>query len=204
VATLSDGAIFGEMSLITGQPRSATVVVTEDVDLIELGPEALAAMGDELSRVAPALDQLAYKRWMANLMRQSPIFQAFTDSERQELLKWFQALQVPRGTLLFDQGEQVKGIYLVVRGEVALMRRVRDGTPSLVAKQGPGSMPGMQALLAGTPTTTAATTLSPATVLFLPGSTFQRLMDGVPEFVQAIQGCVQSPPAAPREISHAC
>ncbi|MEW6433969.1 MAG: mechanosensitive ion channel family protein [Myxococcota bacterium] len=42
VATLGPGDTFGEMSLLTGAPRAATVVATEDCVVLELGRDAFA------------------------------------------------------------------------------------------------------------------------------------------------------------------
>lgn len=42
VATLGRGQTFGEMSLLTGEPRSATVVAIDDTALLELDREAFA------------------------------------------------------------------------------------------------------------------------------------------------------------------
>lgn len=42
LATLERGAAFGEMSLLTGEPRAATVVAQEDCVLLEMGREAFS------------------------------------------------------------------------------------------------------------------------------------------------------------------
>jgi small-conductance mechanosensitive channel len=42
IATLERGAAFGEMSLLTGEPRSATVVALEDCVLLEMGRDVFA------------------------------------------------------------------------------------------------------------------------------------------------------------------
>jgi CRP-like cAMP-binding protein len=186
VANLSDGAIFGEMSLITGSERSATVEVTEETDLLELGPEALGAIGEELGGVAKALDRLAEKRWMANLMRQSPVFAAFNEEERLELLKHFQAHQVPEGTMLLKQGLGAPGIYLVLRGEVGLSKRGDDGA-QITSTLGPSATIGLSALLNDEPSPHKATALTPATVLYMPAESVFRLIEAVPEFARAIR-----------------
>jgi len=187
VATLSDGAIFGEMSLITASPRSATVRVSEETDLLELGPESLAAIGDELPRVATALDRLAQRRWMANLMRQSPMFSAFNDTERLDLLRHFSAHEVAQGTVLLPQDREAEGIYLVLRGEVGMFRHAGQGPGDLVSRTGPGSTLGLESIVDGRPVTSSATTLTPATVLFLPAESVRRLVRAVPELARAIR-----------------
>jgi len=205
LATLSDGAVFGEMALVTGMPRSATVVTTEETDLVELGPETLAAMGDELTRIAPALDRLAQRRWMNNLVRRNPMFQVFSDQERQQLLQRFEAMEVPRGTVLIEQGEQPRGLYIVVHGEVATVRRAPDSAPQIVERLGSGAMPGLDAVVSEAPAATSAVALTATTVLFLSGRFFRRLVAAVPEVIQAVRTIPPPlPPSAGREISHAC
>lgn len=61
VATLGPGQFFGEMSLVTGEPRRATCVATDEVECWVLGHDAVRpllaarpAMADELSTVLAA------------------------------------------------------------------------------------------------------------------------------------------------------
>lgn len=44
VATIDEGKFFGEMSLLTGEPRSATVVAVTHVQLLAVGREAIAPL----------------------------------------------------------------------------------------------------------------------------------------------------------------
>jgi CRP-like cAMP-binding protein len=60
LATLRQGAFFGEMSLLTGDARSATVTAVTDSELIEVGAEAfrrvVLADGAIVDRVAAAVE----------------------------------------------------------------------------------------------------------------------------------------------------
>jgi CRP-like cAMP-binding protein len=63
VSRLSRGNYFGEMSLLTGEPRTATVVALTDVVLLELGRPVFARLFEEHPELAPKLSgMLAHRR----------------------------------------------------------------------------------------------------------------------------------------------
>lgn len=61
IAVLERGAAFGEMSLLTGEPRSATVTAMEDCTLLEMGREVFArhleAHPERLAQLATMIDE---------------------------------------------------------------------------------------------------------------------------------------------------
>ncbi|NTV04016.1 mechanosensitive ion channel [bacterium] len=63
---LGPGAVVGEMSLMTGAPRSATVTVTESAELLEFGPAAFRAMLALRDEIPEALATLAAERAAQN------------------------------------------------------------------------------------------------------------------------------------------
>jgi CRP-like cAMP-binding protein len=63
IARLRRGQYFGEMSLLTGEPRSATVVATEDSVLLEIDRATFARIFQMLPGLARQLSaQLAHRR----------------------------------------------------------------------------------------------------------------------------------------------
>ena len=46
IATIEQGGYFGEMSLLTGDPRTATVVAQGDVVALEIGAEVFRQLAD--------------------------------------------------------------------------------------------------------------------------------------------------------------
>lgn len=63
VSRLTRGNYFGEMLLLTGEPRTATVVALTDVVLLELDRPVFARLFDEHPELAPKLSgMLAHRR----------------------------------------------------------------------------------------------------------------------------------------------
>jgi small-conductance mechanosensitive channel/CRP-like cAMP-binding protein len=74
VGMLEPGHTFGEMSLLTGAPRNATVVAESDLRLLEIGKEALEPLLRENPAVAEAMSRLMSERQIATdgLFKQQP------------------------------------------------------------------------------------------------------------------------------------
>jgi small-conductance mechanosensitive channel len=66
VATLHRGATLGEMSLLTGEPRSATVIAKTDCEIWEIGKPVLGEMLHENKQLVQQLCDLLTKRRLQN------------------------------------------------------------------------------------------------------------------------------------------
>lgn len=71
VASLSPGAFFGEMSLLTGEPRSATLRATTETRLLVMCRESLGRALEENEDLARILSEAVTQRRMANQTRES-------------------------------------------------------------------------------------------------------------------------------------
>jgi len=64
IATLAAGDCFGEMSLLTGEPRSATVTAATDCEVVEIGKAVLQKSLKENPQLVTQLGELLAKRKM--------------------------------------------------------------------------------------------------------------------------------------------
>ena len=62
VAVLGAGDCFGEMSLLTGEPRSATVVAKTDCEVVEIGKAGLSEMLQHTPELLPTLSEMLAQR----------------------------------------------------------------------------------------------------------------------------------------------
>lgn len=65
VATLSDGAFFGEMALFTGEPRTASVVALEETEVLEIGHAAMKSVFDNNPDLVESLSHIIAERRQA-------------------------------------------------------------------------------------------------------------------------------------------
>ena len=118
LATLSSGALVGEMGLITRSPRVATVTAVEAVQAFVLPAKAYAMMDESREVVHNALSHLVGKRMLQNITKFSPVFRSIPEEGHPELLSQFKAKVVPAGETLLRQGKPGRGLFLILDGLV--------------------------------------------------------------------------------------
>jgi len=62
VATLEEGAFFGEMALFTGEPRTANVVAEEETEVLEIGHDAMKRIFDANPDLVESLSHIIAER----------------------------------------------------------------------------------------------------------------------------------------------
>lgn len=90
LTTQSKGDVFGEIALMTGEPRSANVKALTDVHLAELSQEAFL----ELVSAFPSLNE-SLLRLVAQRRARSTVRQQFAQLEREEIIANLFAQQAP-------------------------------------------------------------------------------------------------------------
>jgi CRP-like cAMP-binding protein len=180
LARLGEGAIFGELALVAAQPRSASVEVVGEANLIELGADALRAAAGELQQLAEALDRFTRERLLKNLLASSPLFRAFSPQQRIDLARRFSGHDVAPGTVIIREGDPGRGLYVVLTGEVEVVKGEEPFETTLATLR-TGEVFGEIALVRGTPATATVRAARPSTVLFLAREYFERLIAALPE-----------------------
>lgn len=183
IANLGENAVFGEMALLSKKPRSASVGVVGEADLIEVTRESLAALADDLEQVATALHDFTRERLLSTLMARSPLFRPFTRTQQRELLRRFTEHDVIPGTDIIHEGDEGHGLFVVLSGELEVFK----GDKPLAALR-TGDVFGEMALVRGGETTASVRATTPATVLFLGREYVERMVAGVPKIKEYLEG----------------
>jgi CRP-like cAMP-binding protein len=67
IAVLGEGHAFGEMSLLSGGPRTATIRAVEDTDLLEIGKDDFDRLVATDRQLADAVKRISHQRAISNL-----------------------------------------------------------------------------------------------------------------------------------------
>ena len=185
-ARLHESALFGEMSLLTAQPRTASVQVVGEADILEVGRDALNALAAQIPTLAVALDRFARERLLKNLLATSPLFRPFNRQQQMDLIRRFDGHEVAAGTEIIPEGASGLGLFVVLAGEVEVTKRqpATDTAPEVevpLARLRAGEVFGEMSLINNQPTSASVRAARRSTILFLARDYFQRLIQALPE-----------------------
>ena len=181
VARLHNGAVFGEMALISRAPRTATVTAEEDCDVLELKRSALEQHAQKLASVTRALHTFTHDRFLSNLTATSPIFKPFPRAIRDEIVRKFKDFPVDVGDELIAEGDDGQGLFLIMKGEIEVSKQGDDGHRIRLALLKEGDVFGEISLIQNAPTTAACKAMGDGQLLFLPKADFVATMARHPE-----------------------
>jgi CRP-like cAMP-binding protein len=179
LAVLGEGSFFGEMALLSDNPRAASVESTSDeTELLEISAKLLADLSRRYPSVAEALRTFCRQRLLSNLMEASALFRPFTLEERRVLVEKFLPKEVQRGAVIIREGEEADGLYVILSGEV----RVAKGS-QLLARLKEGEIFGEMSLLTKAAATATVVATRRTSLLRLPRKDFDELIMSHPQIL---------------------
>jgi len=116
-----------------------------------------------------------------DVFSQLPLFKDLKPDQRELLTPLFFTCECTAGTLLFEQGDPVEYLYLVVRGEVTVRYRPDDGPDIVVAHVKPGGVVGWSAALGNRKYTSGAICTKQSQLLRVRGENLRSLCARYPD-----------------------
>ncbi len=185
LARLTEGAFFGEMALLSGAPRAASVVAEDDTECLEISATLLAGLQKRYPHVGQVLKKFCRQRLLSNVMATSPLFRPFEKSERKSLVEKFKARDVGEGERILEEGRIGDGLYVVMAGEVEV-RKQKDGGELTLARLKEGELFGEISLLTKSAATATVAAAKRSTVLRMPRATFDELISTHPQILMLV------------------
>ena len=185
LAHLAEGDFFGEMALLSGAPRAATVTAEGPGEVLEVPAGALQAIAARHPHLAASLRKFYRQRLLANAMAVSPIFRPFGKGERKLIMERFRAREVEPGEVIIREGERSDGLYVILEGAVDVTKR-RGGEPLLAGRLAEGDLFGEMSCLRKTAATATVTARRGGTFLRLPRADFDELVMSYPQILELI------------------
>jgi len=185
IARLAPGAIVGEMALLSGSKRSATVFAINDAGLIRLSQEQFEQLMEEDESAFAAVSATAVPRWQRQqLFNALNILLGEVDASELDVLRERMAWQYyANGDLIFRQGDPSDGMYLVVNGRLRTMLTLDDGSEMDLGEIGPGQPVGEMGVLTGAARSATVHAVRESNLVKIMPAQFGRLIRQYPELM---------------------
>jgi CRP-like cAMP-binding protein len=186
LARLANGALFGEMALLSRAPRAASVVACRPSILLLARRDALEAVAEKRPDVGVELAAHCRRRMVANLVRTSKVLLSVDASERPALVERFETRVFEKGDKLLEAGQPASGLHLVASGEVAVIGHEEGGEPFVIKTLGPGDVVGEVALVLRRDANADVVAVHPTVTLHLPSEDFVDLIRQHPAILHGL------------------
>jgi CRP-like cAMP-binding protein len=147
LATLGPGSFVGEMTLISGLPRNATVTALEACQAIEVPRRAFEVWMKKPGPFRNTMDQTYIERGLVNHLRTIPDFSEIDPRVIQELVKKVRLRIFAKDEVVVREGDEADSFYLIRDGFVRVVKKMTGGEQRIVAYLKDGAYFGETALL---------------------------------------------------------
>jgi predicted acylesterase/phospholipase RssA/CRP-like cAMP-binding protein len=176
VAALGPGAVVGEIAVVAGGRRSATVAADTTSELLELSGQGITELLDAAPELAATISEEAIRRLRhAQFARfAADLFPGVDPSARAAIGAAVDWRRLGAGELLFDPGDPADAAYVVVAGrlKVTVTRDGQTHRRELAA----GELLGESALISDAPRAGRVEAVRDTDLAVLPRAVFDRLV----------------------------
>lgn len=169
VATAEPGQILGEVAMISGAPRVASVVADTEGVALEFSRDAMVRVVTAHPRVKQMLNQFYRGRLLENALRASPILRALPEADAAALTQAFKPGAFPDGAAIITEGQPTDGVHMLLRGACAVTHKSGARYPDLRE----GDLFGEVSMLTEGPATATVTAQGPVLTLRLSPEDFR-------------------------------
>ena len=153
INVLTDGSHVGEMGLLSSLQRSATIIALEDSTLVRVTMDDIIKLSSLDAEILAQLNKVAASRWQDLFLGEclKELFDDLPFDDLQALQKQLEWLDLSNGDVLFHEGDEPDGVYIVVSGRLRAKAMMHTGDENTIGELGPADLVGEYALLTDEP-----------------------------------------------------
>lgn len=179
---LGAGQFFGELGLISGRRRSATVKAGNNCVLIETPRRSMLKLIASVESVKQAIDRVFLKRAVRAYLAPD-----LSDADLEHLTGGAQMKKYGSGEWLFKEGDSADGLYLIRRGSVTVSRTI-GGRETVLSYVAAGNSVGEMALLNDAPRSAGIKAAVATEAIVLDAQRFKEIMTRNPALRERLEG----------------
>jgi cGMP-dependent protein kinase 2 len=175
VVPIGEGSIFGEVGLISGRRRGATVRAAEPTVCVELSRNAALKLLSTAPGAARAVNRIAIERQLLQMFGSG-----LTPVDVAELVEAAEVQAVTAGKVVIEEGADDKDIYVIRRGSMIVEKDI-GGRAVFLSYLPAGSYFGEMAVIDGSKRTATVKAAIKSEVVRFPGAAFTALLERKPK-----------------------
>lgn len=174
VVPIPKGSIFGEVGLISGRRRGATIVAAEDAICVEISRNAALKLQSQVPTAKRAIERISTERQLLQMFGSG-----LAPADIAEVVATAKIEQVPAGKAIITEGDEGKDIFVIRVGSMIVEKEV-GGKPVFLSYLPAGSYVGEMALIDGGQRTATVRAAIKSEVIRIDGEAFQRVLESKP------------------------
>ncbi len=134
-AVLEENDFFGEIALLTDQPRNATIKALVETKLLVVHRAVINSLIQQEPSTLRAVLQFLRNRLIERLIKTNRLFKQLPREERQRLAALFSFLEIPKGSTIIEQGRDADAMYILLSGSADVVRKTDTTNTKLATLQ---------------------------------------------------------------------
>ncbi|QIQ85388.1 cyclic nucleotide-binding domain-containing protein [Erythrobacter sp.] len=171
---IGEGEIFGEVGLISGRRRGATIRAAEPVVALELSRTAALKLIATSPDAARAVTRISIERQLLQMFGSG-----LTKQDVAPLVESAEVIEARAGQVIIEEGADDKDVFIIRRGSMIVEKEI-GGRQVFLSYLPAGSYVGEMAAIDGSKRTATVKAAIKAEVIRLPGEGFVKLLDEHP------------------------
>ena len=178
---ITTGSIFGEVGLVSGRRRGATISAAEDAICIEVPRNAALKVQSSVPAVKRAIDRISTERQLLQLFGSGLV-----SADLDEVLDGATIETVNAGKTIIAEGAEDREIFVIRQGSAVVERSI-GGKPVFLSYLPAGSYVGEMALVSDARRSATVRAATKTEVIRLSGDDFMRLLDRKPDLLAKLK-----------------
>ncbi|MBA3895793.1 MAG: NAD(P)-binding domain-containing protein [Sphingomonadaceae bacterium] len=175
---IETGSIFGEVGLISGRRRGATIRAAEDAICVEVSRTAALRLQSQVPAARRAITRISIERQLLQMFGSG-----LTKEDVAEAVEGAEVLHIKAGDNVITEGDEGDDIYVVRTGSMVVQKSI-GGKPVFLSYLPAGSYVGEMALIAGGRRTATVKAAIKSEVIKLQGAAFKALLARKPALLE--------------------
>ena len=167
---IAAGSIFGEVGLISGRRRGATIRAAEDSICVEISRTAALKLQASVPAAARAIARISTERQLLQMFGSG-----LTSEDLTEVLDTAEIQSISAGKSILTEGDEGDDIYVIRQGSMIVEKKI-GGKPVFLSYLPAGSYVGEMALLGGGRRTATVRAAVKSEVIKLHGAAFRNML----------------------------